>query len=148
MEQGVKNGVKGAAKTLPGFLGTGAQTYGIGDLNISKGQKEYIKKLETKGETPEKIEASRSLFQHIKAAPSKESASDEVKKALESGNYEQAKKLAKEYNTAYANSFKDWNAKYKQHSDGTLVKEYNKGKITNETLKRWLADIKKGETLW
>lgn len=147
-DQVKKKGIVGIPGSLPGYVGLGSQTYGISDIKPSDKQEEYLTKLKSSGAPQEKIDASKSLFQYIKAAPSKDSASEEVKKALTNNDLPKAKKLAEEYNQKYADSFKDWREKYPQYkTDPNLVKAFKGNTITSESISRWISAIKKGEKL-
>jgi hypothetical protein len=135
------DGLKGALKNSPDIVGIGSQTYGTKDINITDKQKTYIKKLESQGKSKEEVSANKLFFQTVKTAPSKDNASEAIKAALKDGNEEKAIKLSKEYNKAYADTFKDWRKQYsKYRKNETLVKEYNKNKITSATLERWRND--------
>jgi hypothetical protein len=92
----------------------------------------------------ERIVATKSLFQYTKAAPSKDNAAADIKRAIEANDMDKAKKLAVDYNTRYAKSFKPWTDKYSAYKDeADLMKFYQKGKITSESISRWVGIIKK-----
>lgn len=128
-------------------FGAGVQTYGKQDIKVSDKQNTYIQKLKDKGASKEVIQANKEFFQTLKTAPDRTKATTEVKKALESGDTEKAKQIARDYNQAYASTFKDWADKYGQYGDKTLTKEYNSNKITNDTLQRIQESIKKKGSL-
>jgi hypothetical protein len=140
-----RDGAKGLAKNIPDLAGIGTQTYGLRDINLSDKQKATVAKITDKNQQ----EAYTRFFQTTKGkTPSRDAATEQVKKALAAGDTEKAKSIARSYNDKYAASFEDWRKQYPQYkTDKTLVKEYNSNKITSETLKRYVATLKKGETL-
>lgn len=136
---------QGVARNVPNFFGIGTQTYGIQDMNLSDKQKGYIQKLTDDGAPPDQIKASTLFYQTLKAAPSREGASEEVNKALAAGDTQKAIEIAKAYNQKYAAVFKDWSKQYgKYGEDEQLFKDYSAQKIrlTNSLIKRRLQTIK------
>lgn len=139
-----QNGLKGVAKNSPDFVGISTQSYGIKDIKPSTSQQTYLDTLKSKGVPKAQIDASKSFFQTLKTGPDRTSYGSQIKKALESGDTNKAVSLAKEYNTKYSSTFKDWSKQYSQYrGDENLVKEFNSNLITDDTIGRYIADIKK-----
>lgn len=132
---------EGVVKSSPGFFGIGVGTYGKQDIKLTDKQTKYVQKLKDSGASPEAIKANTDFFQTLKTGPDRVEASAKVKEALTNGDIEKAKQIAIDYNKAYAATFKDWASKYGQYGDKTLTKEYNKNKITGESLKRYRDTI-------
>lgn len=146
---------KGLLKaTVPGTVGIGVGTYGVKDIQPSGKQKQYLDKLQKSGAPQAQIDASKSLFQYIKSAPSRDNASTDIKKALTNSDgtfnqngVKQAVQLAKDYNKKYQSNFDDWRKKYPQYkTDKNLVKEYNSNLITNASIDSYITTIKKASS--
>lgn len=129
ISQGRKEGVVGVAKSLPGYIGFGSQSYGLKDVNITEKQKDYIKKLTDAGKPKEEIEANQRFFQTLKTGPDRAKTSEEINKALEAKDKAKAQQIASDYNKQLAESFKEWKSKYGKYSNKDLVKKYNSTKI-------------------
>jgi len=130
--------VKGVAKSIPGFVGTGVGTYGVKDQQLTGKNKEYVDKLKSSGADQKQIQASTEFFQVNKTGPDRISYGDRIKKALKSGDTQKAVELAKEFNKKYADTFSEWAKKYPEYkNDKALLKEYQSNKITEESLTRW-----------
>lgn len=133
---------KGILKNSPDYIGIGSQTYGVKDVNITDHQKKELSKVKDPGTK----DAYTSFLQTQKiASGTKKNASEQVKAALAANDIPKAVKIAKAYNATYSKGFDVWrkqNDKYR--SDETLNSTYSKGIITDETLTRYIDDIKKG----
>lgn len=117
----------GIAKSIPGYIGIGNQTYSA-SLNAKENQ--TIKRLKQAGAPPEKIQAYTEYYKTASvAAGTRQNVSDAINKALTNNDIAKAKKLATDYNNKYASAFKDWASKYSQYSDKTLTKDYTSNKI-------------------
>lgn len=141
VEQTIREGLPGTAKSLPGFVGIGTQTYGVQDINLSKSQKEYVDSI--KDDKP-KVEAVTRFYQYQKTAPDRVAASKAIKEALEANDLQKAVNIARQYNEQYKATFDDWRQQYKSYrNDEQLVKDYKSKLITERSFDRWLADIRR-----
>ena len=123
-------GLIGAVKNVPGFLGVGVGTYGLKDIQPTDKQKQYVKDLETNGASKDQIEATRAFYQTLKVGPDRKKISGEISEAIKAGDTAKAKQLADDYNKEYAATFKDWKKKHGEYaSDKALLDAYTKGKI-------------------
>ncbi len=146
VEQGAREGLPGVLKSIPGYLGVGTQTYGLQDLPLAKEQKETV----DKAISPVQKEAYTRFYQYQKTGPDRDSASRNIKKALEpyvksgdQASLQKAVEIAKKYNEDYLSSFKDWGKKYPQYKqDETLLKDLNSKLITDGSFSRWVAGLK------
>lgn len=138
----------GPGAAIPAVLGTGIQTYGLEDLPLAGKQKVHVQSLENKGAPKDQIEATKSLLQTLKTAPSKTDAKDSIIKAMQAGDTGKVVKLAQEFNKKYDATSDDWfkkNNKYYK-KDEYLIKEYRKGWITESTLNSWDSALHKEPT--
>lgn len=139
-----KDGVAGAAKTLPNFFGIGTQTYGIKDINVSDKQQQYLDNLKKQKADPARISAVKEYFQLKKTVPKADDTMEEIKKAIEAGDKEKVRKLANEYNTKYSAAFKKWGEQYNdKYGSPDIVQDYQDGKIDGEQISRAAAKLKK-----
>jgi len=127
----IKNeGIVGAVKSLPDYLGVGVSTYGLKDIQPTKKQKEYVADLEKHGAPKEEVQAVKEFYQTLKVGPDRKKISGDISEAIRAGDTAKAKQLADDYNKQYASNFKDWKSKYgKYASDKALLDAYAKGKI-------------------
>ena len=143
-----RDGLKGVAMNSPDLVGISTQTYGLRDLKPTTSQSEYLAKLKDSGASKERIDASLSFFQHVKTGPDRTATSEQIKKMLGKtpthAEVARAQDLMKEYNTNLKENLADWKKQYPDYAkDKALVKEYNSRRITDETISRYVADIKK-----
>ncbi len=141
VEQGIKEGPLGVAKSLPGYVGVGTQSYGLEDINLTDKQKAKVEGIKDSKQK----EAYASFYQTAKVASGRrKNVLDEIKKVIATDE-ERAIKLAQEYNAQYASAFKDWKSKNKQYADDELTKEYASNKITDATLERIIKSLEEDE---
>ena len=126
--------VKGITMAVPGFFGTGVQTYGIKDLNISDKQTEHIEKLKQQGASTGQQKATKNFFQNLKVGSS--SKDDQLKKfdeAYEAGNVDEAQRIADDYNEQLAQALDKWGEQYGQYATDDLKRTYQESKINPRT---------------
>ncbi len=137
-----RNNPKDVLKQLPDLVGVGSQTYGLKDLNISPTQKKYIDKLSD----PKQKEASTRFFQTLKTAPNRDKVTADIKDAFRAKDTAKAKKLAADYNTQLDKALDKWREQYSPYrKDKELSKAYQSAKITPESLRTYLLNVRKGE---
>lgn len=139
-----KDGVVGAAKTLPNFLGVGTQTYGVKDINVSDKQQQYLDNLKKQKADPARISAVKEYFQLKKTVPKADDTMEEIKKAIQAGDKEKVRTLANNYNTKYSAAFKKWGEQYNdKFGSPDIIQDYQDGKIDGEQISRAAAKLKK-----
>jgi len=139
-----KDGIAGAAKTLPNFLGVGTQTYGVKDINVSDKQQQYLDNLKKQKADPARISAVKEYFQLKKTVPKADDTMEEIKKAIEVGDTEKVRTLANNYNTKYSATFKKWGEQYNdKFGSPDIIQDYQDGKIDGKQISRAAAKLKK-----
>lgn len=134
-------GLKGALKNTPDYVGISTQSYGLKDTNISDKQKAYIAKLSDKSQQ----EAYTRFLQTAKIASGKrQNVVDDIKKLAKAGDVNKAIKVAKAYNESYNSGFNEWRGKYSKYKDDVLSKQYNKHLISDESFNKWVQDSQGG----
>jgi hypothetical protein len=134
---------KGILKASPTNVGIGVGTYGTKDIAISKNQTKYVNSIKDKTQQS----ATKLLLQTLKTAPVKDDVKDEIQAAMQKGDTKKVIKLAQDFNKKYDATSDDWfktNEKY-YNKDDNLKKVYRKGYITETTLDRWDAALKKAK---
>lgn len=132
--------------TIPGTAGVGVGTYGLNNLKPTPVQQKYIDKITSNGASKDQINAVTNFYQYKKSAPSRTDAGTAIKAALKAGNQQKAIQLAKDYNAKYKAIFSPWAKQYgsKYGNDGQLIKDYQSGFFTDDTLTTYLDNIQKG----
>jgi hypothetical protein len=132
----------GIAKSVPGFVGIGVNSYGTQDLSVTGKQKAYLDQLKTSGADAKTINANKQFFQVLKGAPNKQTAIDSAHKALDSGDYQKAQKIAQDYNNSLDQYIQQsgWVDKNSSYINPTLEKAYSSAKfnLNSQSVQQYL----------
>jgi hypothetical protein len=136
------NAAVGVAKSIPGFVGAGVNSYGTQDLKVTGKNQKYLDDLQSSGGSKEAVGASKQFFQLLKSAPDQTQTMDKIHKAIDDQDYQKAQQLAQEYNDKLDSHISDsgWVDNNSQYISPYLEKQYNSSKInlTPQSVKAYL----------